>query len=109
MIDEALAVQVTHELQLAGLQPVSRENNPTGGFGIQSLAEVLYVVWNPSPELCETVFQKITTGDLEHSAVLHSGAIEHVMAEAIATILQSAGMNAQVSSDDLSPATVEVS
>jgi hypothetical protein len=109
MIDEALAAQVAHELRLAGLQPVSRENNPVGGFGIQPLAEVLHVVWNPSPELSEAVFQKMTTGDIEHPAVLHSGTIEHAMAEAIATILRSAGMNAQVSGGDLSPATVEVS
>jgi hypothetical protein len=106
---EALAVQVAHELQLAGLRRVSRENSPTGGFGIQPLAEVLYVVWNPSPELSETVVQKITTGDIEHPAVLHSGTIEHAMAEAIAAILRSAGMNARISGDDLSPATVEVS
>lgn len=109
VVDEALAAQVAQELQLAGLQRVSRDNSPAGGFGIQPLAEVLHVVWNPSPELSETVFQKITTGDVEHPAVLHSGTIEHAMAEAIATILRSAGMNARISGDDLSPATVEVS
>ena len=109
VVDEALAAQVAHELQLAGLQPVSRDNGPVGGFGIQQLTEVLLVVWNPSPELSETVFQKMATGDIEHSAVLHSGAIEHAMAQAIATVLRSAGMNARISGDDLSPATVEVS
>ena len=109
MIVEALAVRVAHELQAAGLQAVSRGNNPTGGFGIQPLDEGLLVVWNPSPELSETVVQKITTGDIGHSAVLHSGTIEHAMAEAIVIILRSAGLNAQVSRDDLSPATVEVS
>lgn len=109
VVDESLAARVAHELQLAGLQPVSRENSPVGGFGIQQLTEVLLVVWNPSPELSETVFQKMTTGDIEHPAVLHSGTIEHAMSEAIATILRSAGMNARISGDDLSPATVEVS
>jgi len=65
-------------------------------------------VWNPSPELAETVVQKITNVDIEHPAVLHSGTIAHAMAEAIATILQSAGLDAQLSGDGLSPATVEV-
>jgi hypothetical protein len=109
VVNEALAAQVAHELQLAGLQRVSRQNSPAGGFGIQQLAEGLLVIWNPSPELSETVFHKITTGDVEHPSVLHSGTIEHAMAEAIATILRSAGMNARISGDDLSPATVEVS
>ena len=109
VVDEALAAQVVHELQLAGLQRVSRDNSPVGGFVIQPLAEVFLVVWNPSPELSETVFQKITTGDIEHPSVIHSGTIEHAMAEAIATILRSAGMNARISGGGLSPATVEVS
>jgi hypothetical protein len=108
VVDEALAAQIAHELQLAGLHRVSRDNSPAGGFGIQQLTEVL-VVWNPSAELSETVFQQMATGDIEHPAVLHSGAIEHAMAQAIATILRSAGMNVRISGDDLSPATVEVS
>jgi hypothetical protein len=109
VVDEALAAQIAHELQLAGLHRVSRDNSPAGGFGIQQLTEVLLVVWNPSAELSEAVFQQMTTGDIEHPAVLHSGAIEHAMAQAIATILRSAGMNVRISGDDLSPATVEVS
>lgn len=109
MIDEALAVRVAHELQRAGLQPVSRGKNPTGGFGIQPLEEVLLVVWNSSPELSETVVRKITAGDIEDPAVLHSGTIAFAMAEAITTILRSAGMNARLSEDDHSPGAVEVS
>jgi hypothetical protein len=109
VIDEALAVRVAHELQRAGLQPVSRGKNPTGGFGIQPLEEVLHVVWNPSSDLSETVFQNITTGNIDHPAVLHSGTIAFAMAEAITTILRSAGMNARLSEDDLSPGAVEVS
>ena len=109
MIDETLAARVTHALQLAGLPRVSRESNPAGGFGIQLAEEVLYVVWNPAPELSETVFQKMTSNDIEHPAVLQSGLIEQTMSQAILTILLSAGINARMSVNDLTPATVEVS
>jgi hypothetical protein len=67
------------------------------------------VVWRASRALLDEVFRHMTGGgDPPHSLVRHTGHINHAMAQAIIEILRSAGLNAQMSTDDMDPLTVEV-
>ncbi|MEV6738568.1 hypothetical protein AB0N14_17215 [Streptomyces sp. NPDC051104] len=108
MADDLLLNQVAQQLELAGLQAASFDEPQLGGFGIQPDEDKAYVIWTPSDNLSGAAFQALINGDRAHPAVLHMGQVKHIMADAILRILTSAGLNAKMSSDDMSPATVEV-
>jgi hypothetical protein len=107
MIDDELVAKVDNELRLAGLQRHSFGTS-AGGFGIQPFDEWLTVGWKPSKGLSEQAFEKMAAGDTSHESVRHMGTVMHAMADAILVILRSAGLNVRMSTDDLSPGTVEV-
>ncbi|HEX2354871.1 MAG TPA: hypothetical protein VHI50_00210 [Micromonosporaceae bacterium] len=81
-----MAGRVDEELRRAGLRPASFEPDDEGGFGLQVDGDAedseppVSVVWRAS----------------------------RALAQAIIEILRSAGLNAQMSTDDMDPLTVEV-
>jgi hypothetical protein len=108
MADEALETTVARELQAAGLPASSFDDPQAGGFGVEPDDGFVSVVWTPAEALSSVAFDKLMAGETEHEAVLHMGRVKHLMATAILGILQSAGLEARMSSDDMAPATVEV-
>ncbi|MEU9331467.1 hypothetical protein AB0D91_48685 [Streptomyces canus] len=108
MVDDSLLNQVTHELELAGLQAATFDEPQIGGFGIQPGEDGLWVVWTPSDSLSGTAFRALAGGHRTHPTIIHMGQVKHIMAEAMLRVLVPAGLNAKMSSDDMSPATIEV-
>ena len=110
-----LARRIEGELRGAGLRAASFEPNVEGGFALQVNDSVtdsepsVSVIWRASRTLLDEVFASMTSGgDLPPPLVQHTGHINHAMAQAIIEILRSAGLNAQMSTDDMAPLTVEV-
>jgi hypothetical protein len=109
MVDEELVDSIIHQLKLSGLAEVRRGDGPSsGGFAVEPDRGTIYVVWSPSDELADPAFDCLRRGDATNPAVRHLGTVSHAMAGAMLTILKSAGFNAVMSADDLSPATIEV-
>ncbi|MFC1429407.1 hypothetical protein ACEZDB_01880 [Streptacidiphilus sp. N1-3] len=108
MVDDSLLNQVAHQLELAGLQAADFDEPQIGGFGIQPDNDGVWVVWTPSNNLSEIAFRQLAGGDRTHPIILHMGRVKHIMAEAMLRVLVSAGLNAKMSSDSMSPATIEV-
>ncbi|MFJ8142647.1 hypothetical protein [Streptomyces sp. NPDC096013] len=108
MVDDSLLNQVAHELELAGLQAAPFDGPQVGGFGIQPDEGKLWVIWTPSQDLSQAAFGALASGGRTHPTVIHMGQVKHIMAEAMLRVLVSAGLNAKMSSDDMSPATIEV-
>ncbi|MFC0430511.1 hypothetical protein [Kutzneria buriramensis] len=108
MVDDSLIARVVHQLELAGLRAAADEGPQAGGFAVQPLDDKLQIVWTPSDALSQKAFQAMTNGEFEHPDILHMGRVKHAMAEAILHVLTSAGVAAEMSADDLAPATVEV-
>ncbi|GAB4052533.1 hypothetical protein GCM10028775_34230 [Catellatospora paridis] len=65
------------------------------------------VVWLASEELKNKAFE-VMAADPRHPLLRHLGFVGITMAEAIMEILRSAGLDAHMSTDDLSPGVVEV-
>lgn len=67
------------------------------------------VVWEVSRALLDEVIADMPVGGHPPPPLMqHAGHINHAMAQAIIEILRSAGLNAQMSMDDMDPLTVEV-
>ncbi|MER7441494.1 hypothetical protein [Micromonospora avicenniae] len=110
---EVFCDSVDEELRAAGLRSADLDTGE-GGYAIQ-LGETsdtgescALVVWSASAGLTERAYELLRSGQRSAEAVLHTGRIKHLMADAVLGILVSAGMAARLSSDDLAPATVEV-
>jgi hypothetical protein len=110
-----LARRVEGELRRAGLRAASFGPNDEGGFALQldesgaDSEPPVSVVWEVSRALLDQAFADMTGGgDPPPPLVQHTGHINHAMAQAIIEILRSAGLNAQMSTDDMDPLTVEV-
>jgi hypothetical protein len=110
-----LARRVEDELRRAGLRASSLEPEDEGGFALHIDGDAedseppVSVVWRASRALLDEVFRHMAGGgDPPHQLVRHTGHINHAMAQAIIQILRSAGLKAQMSTDDMDPLTVEV-
>lgn len=108
MIDERLVGTIVGYLKRSGLPEVSSEGTSGGGFAVQPDQDIIYVVWSPSDELSVEVFDHLARGNVADPAVLQAGVAKHAMAKAMLEILLSAGFDAQMSADDMSPATIEI-
>jgi hypothetical protein len=109
MSDIGLVDGITTTLRAAGLEPMPLDGPNKGGFAVQPDEDLIYVLWCPSDELSETAFENLTSGHVDHASILHMGTIKHAMAKALLDILVSGGFDARMSTDEMSPATVEVS
>lgn len=65
------------------------------------------VVWLASEELKDKAFEVMAV-DPRHPLLRHLGFVDSTLAKAIMEILRSAGLDAKMSTDDLSPGKVEV-
>lgn len=108
MIEGSLEMQVSRELELAGLRPYLHDGSRSGGFGVQLAENGLHVVWTPSGGMSDAALSELERGDDRQVEMRHLGTVKHAMADAILQILVSRGMSARLSSDDMLPATVEV-
>ena len=110
-----LARRVERELRRAGLRAASFELNDEGGFAIQvnesgeDSEPSVSVIWRASRALLDEVFADMPVGGHPPPPLMqNAGHINHAMALAIIEILRSAGLSAQMSTDDMEPLTVEV-
>jgi hypothetical protein len=93
------AERAAQELLRAGLPQLDPENRGPGGFGLQVAGEEVWLVWVASESLRDELYDQADQNNFEHPVVRHVGAVGLAMAEAMAKILRSAGLPANLGED----------
>ncbi|SEH02036.1 hypothetical protein SAMN05444920_12392 [Nonomuraea solani] len=110
----ALAERVAFELDRAGLPIITgSETRPAGGAELEldpgdDSAGGLYLHWRNAHLLADEVSEQLLGGRLSSPLIDHAGRIGSAMCEAMIKILESSGIGAGMSTDDLRPLSVRV-